>query len=151
MCKISHHCSNLVKVWDGYIVYADAGVSRFSNLAISPFMEYLLSRIRSDSFPQPTHAWLKCIDPGSPVECAMSWAQESNAWTCDYVYNHNLNNTDLLTSGYAVGAFPIVELQISKAALRLGTWLNILASGSYNTEQVITLQTSPRGRYAHGG
>jgi hypothetical protein len=143
--------SDLIKVWDGYIVYADAGVTRFSNLSISPFMEYLLARIRSDSFFQPTNTWLKCIDPGNPIECAMSWARESNAWTCDYVYNHNLNNTDLLTSGYAVGAFPIVELQISKAALRLGTWLNILASDNYKREQDMVLQTNLRLIYSHGG
>jgi hypothetical protein len=37
-----------------------------------------------------------------------------------------VNGTDLGTSGYATGAVPIVELQISKAALRLGTWLNKL-------------------------
>jgi hypothetical protein len=76
----------------------------------------------------------------------MSWAKESNAWTCDYVYNHLLNNTDLLASGYAEGAYPIVELQISKAALRLGTWLNTLASGdyeSYDNHREVVLQTNP--------
>lgn len=36
------------------------------------------------------------------------------------------NDTDLGTDGYAQGAVPIVELQMSKAALRLGTWLNML-------------------------
>jgi hypothetical protein len=70
----------------------------------------------------------------------MSWAHESNAWTCDYVYNRVYNNTDLLASGYAQGAFPIVELQISKAALRLGTWLNILASGE---RLEVALQSNP--------
>jgi hypothetical protein len=131
-------------VWDGYIVYADADVTHFSNSSISPFMANLVSRIRSNSFSQPTHEWLKCIDPSNPVKCAMTWAHESNAWTCKYVYNHVFNNTDLLASGYAEGAFPIVELQISKAALRLGTWLNILASG---TKRDIVLQTSPKWAY----
>jgi hypothetical protein len=72
--------------------------------------------------------WVKCSDPSTPIECATSWARETNAWNCAYVYNNVDNTTDLATSGYAVGAFPIVELQISKAALRLGTWLNNLVA-----------------------
>jgi hypothetical protein len=72
----------------------------------------------------------------------MSWARESNAWTCDYVYKEVYNNTDLLESGYAHGAFPIIELQVSKAALRLGTWLNKLVLGQYEMEgQELVMQT----------
>jgi len=70
--------------------------------------------------------WLACTNPSTPEECATSWAKESNRWDCDYVYSRVVNGTDLGTSGYATGAVPIVELQISKAALRLGTWLNKL-------------------------
>jgi hypothetical protein len=70
--------------------------------------------------------WLACSDPSTPEKCAAGWATESNRWTCDYVYKYARNDTDLGTSGYAFGAVPIVELQISKAAIRLGTWLNRL-------------------------
>jgi hypothetical protein len=116
-----------VQVWDGYIPYADAGVTQFSNMSIAPFMVDLIDRIKQDRFIEPVSTWLECIDPFSPVDCAMSWARESNAWTCAYVYHSRLNNeTDLLLSGYAQGAFPIIELQISKAAFRLATWLNLL-------------------------
>jgi hypothetical protein len=73
--------------------------------------------------------WLACSNPSTPEECATTWATESNQWTCDYVYSHVQNGTDLGIDGYAVGAVPIVELQISKAALRLGTWLNKLIDG----------------------
>ena len=106
-------------------------------------MSTLVSRIRTDNFPIPISSWLSCIDPSTPIDCAMTWAEESNAWTCDYVYSQIYNNTDLLASGYAEGAFPIVELQISKAALRLGTWLNILAMGKYDTDREIVLQMVP--------
>jgi hypothetical protein len=74
--------------------------------------------------------WLSCVDPSTPEECATSWAKESNRWDCDYVYERVQNDTDLGTDGYATGAVPIVELQISKAALRLGTWLNKLVEES---------------------
>ena len=72
--------------------------------------------------------WLTCSDPSTPENCATRWATESNSWTCDYVYSHVHNDTDLGTNGYAAGAVPIVELQISKAALRLSTWLNKLVN-----------------------
>lgn len=74
--------------------------------------------------------WLSCVDPSTPEKCAATWARESNRWDCDYVYQRVRNDTDLGTDGYATGAVPIVELQISKAALRLGTWLNKLVEES---------------------
>ena len=52
------------------------------------------------------------------------------------------NNTNLLTSGYAEGAYPIVELQISKAALRLGTWLNKLVHSDYKKDRQMILGTN---------
>lgn len=107
-------------------------------------MSSLVDRISSDSFIEPVSTWLKCVDPNSPVDCAMAWARESNTWTCNYVYHSELNNsTDLLTSGYAKGAFPIVELQISKAALRLATWLNLLTAG-YDPKQTVVLQSNSK-------
>jgi hypothetical protein len=127
-----------VQVWDGYIPYADAGVTQFSNTSIAPFMTSLVERIKADKFIQPVLTWLDCIDPVSAVDCALSWARESNAWTCAYVYHSRLTNeTDLLTTGYAHGAFPIVELQISKAALRLATWLNLLAADNNGTDTIV--------------
>lgn len=70
--------------------------------------------------------WLACSDPSKAVECATRWARESNKWTCDYVYSQVNQTNDLAMDGYALGGVPIVELQISKAALRLATWLNKL-------------------------
>jgi hypothetical protein len=117
-------------VWDGYIPYFAANVDKpFSNQSIDPFFSNLVSRIRKDEFYSAPYMWLACTNPDTPEECATSWAKESNKWDCDYVYSRVQNDTDLGTSGYATGAVPIVELQISKAALRLGTWLNKLVEG----------------------
>lgn len=94
-------------------------------------MSDLVARIHQDTFIEPTATWLECIDPFSPIDCALTWARESNAWTCAYVYHDRFSKeTDLLLNGYAQGAFPIIELQISKAAFRLATWLNLLAAQS---------------------
>jgi len=134
--------TELHAVWDGYIVYTDAGVTRFSNLSIAPFMSSLVARIESDTFMEPVSDWLNCVDPSTAVDCAMSWARESNAWTCNYVYA-KLVSEDLLSSGYAEGAFPIVELQISKAAIRLANWLNLLSAGDDLQRDLVT-QTNPK-------
>lgn len=130
-------------MWDGYIIYSDANVTKFSNQSISPFFTSLVSRIKADDFFEPTAEWLACSDPSTPVECALSWARDTNTWTCDYVYSQIFNGTNLLTSGYAKGAYPIVEIQVSKAALRLGTWLNKLVAGDYDMDRKVVLQTNP--------
>ncbi|EEQ91180.2 uncharacterized protein BDCG_06300 [Blastomyces dermatitidis ER-3] len=52
------------------------------------------------------------------------------------------NDTDLLETGYASGAVPIVQSQVSKFALRLATWLNRLVGGWYRDREVI-LRTHP--------
>jgi hypothetical protein len=131
-----------VQVWDGYIVYADAKVTSFPNTTIQPFFQHLLSRIQKDDFEIPRSEWISCTDPSRSLECALSWARDSNALNCDYVYSQTINGTDLATSGYATGAFPIVELQMSKAILRLGTWLNRLVDGDHHDHGVV-LQTDP--------
>jgi hypothetical protein len=130
-------------VWDGDIIYADSGVTKFSNTSLDLWMAGLVSRIKKDAFLEPTASWLECSDPSTPLECALIWARETNQWNCDYVYSQIFNDTDLLTSGYAEGAYPIVELQLSKGALRLATWLHKLVHGQYKPDRQVVLRTNP--------
>lgn len=88
-----------------------------------------MSRIRNSDFSESPDSWLTCSDPSTPIQCATQWAEESNKWTCGYVYSRLHDDEDLGLNGYADGAVPIVELQISKAAYRLATWLNKLVEG----------------------
>lgn len=67
----------------------------------------------------------------------MEWARDTNEWTCDYVYSQIFNGTDLATSGYAKGAYPIVEIQTAKAAVRMAAWFNKLVDGTYKEREVI--------------
>ncbi|KAF1988576.1 nuclease PA3 [Aulographum hederae CBS 113979] len=127
--------TELHAVWDGYIIYSITGVQNFSNETISPYPASLLSRIEEDVFAEPISSWISCSDPSTPLRCALEWARESNAWTCKYVYSHDYNETDLLTDGYALEAYPIVEMQVSKAALRLATWLNRLVIQMYEQDR----------------
>jgi hypothetical protein len=128
------------QVWDGYIPYFAASVSHpFSNTSLAPYFSTLLTRIRDDAFYEPVYMWLKCSDPSTPETCAEVWAKESNALTCNYVYEHATNGTDLGENGYAVGAVPIVELRMAKAAVRLGKWLNCLVDGVVGEEKRMEL------------
>lgn len=132
-----------LQVWDGWIVYADANVTSFPNTTIQPFFKHLVSRIQKDDFSIPPSEWIACSGPARSLECALSWARDSNALNCDYVYAHAIKDIDLATSGYATSAFPIVELQMSKAILRLATWLNRLVAGDHGHEKGVVLQTEP--------
>jgi hypothetical protein len=138
--------SVLHSIWDGAIIYSAANKSSFSNMTIDPYFTALAKRVKKDNFFTPTSKWLACTDPATPVACAMEWAADSNIWNCDYVYSQDFTKPDLKTSGYFEGAYPIVEIQMSKAALRLGTWLNALVAEKYNTEREVILRVNPAWR-----
>ncbi|KAI1177106.1 nuclease P1 [Nemania sp. FL0916] len=129
--------TNLHAIWDGAIIYQLAGVTSFKNNTLQPYFKDIVSRIRQDDFFIPTADWVSCTDPGRPTGCALLWARETNDWTCDYVYSQLFNNTDVATSGYAEGAYPIVEIQVAKAALRMATWFNKLVDGLYKEREVV--------------
>ncbi|KAJ9157203.1 Nuclease PA3 [Pleurostoma richardsiae] len=135
--------TELHAVWDGSIIYYDANVTGFSNTSLDPFFAGLVARISADSFFETTASWLSCVDPSTPLGCALDWARDTNGWTCDYVYSQVFNDTDLATSGYADGGVPIVEIQTAKAALRLGTYLNKLVDGDYKMDREVILRTNP--------
>ena len=133
--------TELHAVWDGDILYADAGVTSFPNSTLHPFFAGIVSRINDDYFFEPVDDCVVCTDLSRSLQCALVWARESNDWTCQYVYSHKITETDLLTSGYAEGAYPIVELQTAKAAKRLSIWLDALVAGSYQRDRKVVQQT----------
>lgn len=102
----------------------------------------MVRRLHADNYFIPTSEMAACTNPGTPQGCAMAWARDTNEWTCDYVYSQIFNSTDLATSGYSEGAWPIVEVQAAKAALRMATWFNKLVDGTYKEREVI-LDTVP--------
>ncbi|CRK42854.1 hypothetical protein BN1723_016073, partial [Verticillium longisporum] len=126
------------QIWDGRIVYSLAGnVTGFPNTTIQPFFSDMVDRIRADTYFVPTRDWLSCTDPSTPLACPLEWARDANQWNCDYAFSQNTNASDLRTSGYAEGAWPIAELQIAKAVLRIATWFNKLADCNFKDREVI--------------
>ena len=58
--------------------------------------------------------WVTCVDPENIENCALKWAEESNAFTCSYVYGPGFNISKDLAGDYLTGATPIVETQVAK-------------------------------------
>jgi len=86
--------------------------------------------------------WISCIDPSNIEACAVSWAKESNKYTCSDVYGANFSETDDLAGAYLDEVTPIVETQVAKgisrwkivgliglAGLRLAVYLNLMVVG----------------------
>jgi hypothetical protein len=129
--------TNLHAIWDGRIVYTLANVTAFSRDGIDPYFENLVDRLKADKLFVPKSEMTTCSNPGTPVACALAWARDSNEWNCDYAFSQDFNATDLLTSGYAAGAWPIAEIQIAKAIIRIATWFNKLVENCFHERDVV--------------
>jgi hypothetical protein len=70
----------------------------------------------------------ECRGVKTPIQCALKWANESNAWICKYVLAKGapwLREHDL-AGEYFDGAAPVVQDMVTKGGLRLGGWMNAL-------------------------
>jgi hypothetical protein len=94
------------------------------------------------TFPSSPSDCIGCIDPSNIEACAVSWAKESNKYTCSDVYGPNFSETDDLAGAYLDEAAPIVETQVAKgisrceiagliglAGLRVAVYLNLMVVG----------------------
>jgi len=59
----------------------------------------------------------------------LSWAQDANAFNCQYVLKADETNQEL-DGAYYTGAVPIIELQLAKGGYRLAAWINALAAAA---------------------
>lgn len=112
-------------------------MTSFSRESIDPFFSNMVDRIRNDTYFTPTAEWTACTSPGTPLACPIAWARDSNEWNCDYAFSQVNNGTDLRTSGYAEGAWPIAEIQMAKAVLRTATWFNKIVENCFHDREVI--------------
>ena len=65
----------------------------------------------------------------SQSTCALQWAQDANAYNCQYVLKANETGQEL-SGAYYTGAKPIIEIQLAKAGYRLAAWINALAAAA---------------------
>ena len=101
------------QVWYGASAHQLANMTTFSNTSLAAWPTALVHKIERDTFVAKA-AWLASVDFSTPL----AWAHSSNAWTCNYLFAQIFNGTDPATSGYASGAYPVVELQVARAPAR---------------------------------
>ncbi|KAL9105047.1 MAG: hypothetical protein Q9163_000060 [Psora crenata] len=120
--------TNLHSCWDTQMVEKAAGGEN-STAILESFSQTLIARIDSGSYSSKKDSWVSCADIDTASGCALAWAQDANAFNCQYVLENN-ESGDELDGDYYTGAEPIIELQLAKAGYRLGAWLNALAAAA---------------------
>ncbi|KAI4253930.1 MAG: hypothetical protein L6R42_007390 [Xanthoria sp. 1 TBL-2021] len=107
------------------MVEKDAG--GYGAAVITSFSNRLIAAIDSGAYATQKASWVSCTDVGTASACALSWARDANGINCAYVLE--VDETDReLDGAYYLGAKPYIEMQIAKAGLRLGTYVNNLAA-----------------------
>jgi hypothetical protein len=94
------------------------------------FAAFLRFLIISGSYRHPSKSWLRDANLEDPIETALAWATESNAYVCstvlkggvDAVKYQELNGTYFETAG------PVAQIQIARAGVRLAGWLDLIAT-----------------------
>ena len=69
------------------------------------------------SFLSGPHEWVSCVDFNRIKEYALKWVNESNHFTCTYIYEDNFSEMIDLTGPYFDEATSIVETQVVKGTV----------------------------------
>jgi hypothetical protein len=137
------HCSreNLHSVWDTAIPHKINGIKH--NLKHNDERE--ASAGWADRLYERNRLWPianECSNIRNPLECVVQWAAETNRLNCEFVLQKGipwLEDHDL-GGEYYEGAVPIVEEQITKAALRLAVWINTIAADRASSTERLLVQ-----------
>lgn len=120
--------TNLHACWDTQMVEKAAGGGN-STATLDSFSQTLIGRIDSGSYSSEKASWISCVNIETASDCAVGWAQDANAYNCQYVLKTDESGQEL-DGDYYTGAEPIIELQLAKGGYRLGAYLNNLAAAA---------------------
>lgn len=147
-CPPHKKCTNLHSAWDTLMIeklidyqHPDKDhVAEGEKSAAGEWAEELFN----DAEGNPELDENDCValgDSDRAVDCALTWAQESNNYICSYVLKDGVAAVEghELSGEYYKGAVPIIKSQITRAARRFATMMNSLASSSDldNHDQVV--------------
>ncbi|KAG7009297.1 nuclease PA3 [Physcia stellaris] len=120
--------TNLHATWDTQMVENDAGGGNTTAVLLA-FASRLQAAIDTGAYASQKATWVSCVNVNTASACALQWAQDANAYNCQYVLKANETGQEL-SGSYYTGAKPIIEIQIAKAGYRLGAWINALAAAA---------------------
>ncbi|EWC45905.1 hypothetical protein DRE_04912 [Drechslerella stenobrocha 248] len=131
--RFHNHDTNLHSIWDSAIIEAAHG--RASDRSIARLTDDLYNRLSDGGmYAADKEHWRSCLNVSDVQECALQWANESNAYICSYVLAGEVEGKEL-GGDYADGAVPIIERMIAAAGYRLAGWLNMIVCGRDGLEE----------------
>jgi len=117
-------------VWDTSIAESIAGGS--TDADATSWSKTLIKSIDSGTFKSEVSDWISCIDITDAENCALEWAQDSNALVCTQVVPDGVSAVEKgdLADTYGPDNEETVSRQIAKGGYRLAKWLDALAAAA---------------------
>jgi len=134
VCFDSHYSKkdNLHGIWDKGILHKHRGLK--ANVGGDKILKAAATKWAGELFSSNSakgmHSADECSEIGTAQKCALKWATESNSRICKYVLQPSVDWEEQNDLGGECfdGAVSAVDDLIGKAGLRLGAWLNSLAT-----------------------
>lgn len=132
----ANESTNMHSVWDTAIPeefrqIPSNSTSSSTLTEASAWASDLVAEIDHGGYTPLAASWLHGIDISHPLDTAMVWARDSNAYICSVVFPRGpetYHGTELFPEYYS-SAVSTVELQIAKAGYRLAAFLDAIAAG----------------------
>lgn len=122
--------TNLHAAWDTAIPQKLIGNFTLANA--ERWAKSLTSEIKRGAYKKESRSWEKGIKPRKPVDTAMLWATDSNAFVCSTVIpsGPEVVRNQEISGAYYDSAIPVVQKQIAKAGFRLAKWLDAVVENA---------------------
>jgi hypothetical protein len=137
------HKYNLHHVWDSSIAEKWLGGRRGTPYEqADKWAEQLVEDITSGSYAEVKEQWLEGVDLKDPINTAMVWVRESNAYICSTVLPEGPDaiRGQELSGPYYDKAGPVIAIQVARGGYRMAAWLDNIIE-SYVAESLTTPTT----------
>ncbi|KAK2600645.1 hypothetical protein N8I77_010166 [Diaporthe amygdali] len=122
---------NLHHVWDSSIAEKwVGGIRRKPYHEAQEWADELTGKIKDGDFKSQSKTWLDGVDFADPINTALGWAREGNAYVCSHVLPEGPAAIvgQELGGNYYEKAAPVIELQVARAGFRLAAWLDLIVA-----------------------
>jgi len=133
---------NLHAVWDTNIL--EKRLKTNFGGSFNRYLKYMLSQA-SGKYRKQWNKWNSCLNnnntgsPDTTLECAKSWAADSDALNCEVVWgDFDADRTQDLGKAYYQKVWPIAEQQLIKAGVRMAAWLNKYVKSCHSNKDPVT-------------
>jgi hypothetical protein len=122
--------ANLHHIWDTEMPEKLVGEPTQANA--KAWAASLTEETLSGKYANQSKSWLEGTDIKDPIESAMTWARDANAYVCSTVVPEGAEGVrgKEVSGAYYEAAVPVIQLQIAKAGFRLAAWLDLIVEGA---------------------